>query len=190
MMHRMHTMHTMHTMGMAHRDPLLACIYLLLLIAAVLYCIALCYKTYRAVFSVVILIMVAGIILLYGSFRCRHPEYKDILLRGIDVCPWCDGWSFSHFALFFLMTYLSPGSYVIFFSLGLVWEIFEYLVYTTSNSHNDTGILKYVDRLVDLSRCKSSDQLQSKNHHWIYYRWSDLVLNTLGIILGRYVSSL
>lgn len=171
-------------------DPLLRCICFLLIIATVLYSTALRYKKYRAVFSVAILIMIALIILIYGSYRCRHPEYKDVLLRGSDICPWCDGWSFSHFTLFFLMTYLSPDSYVVFFFLGLIWEIFEYLVYTTSKSHNHTGILKYVDRLVELSRCKSADQLQSKNHHWIYYRWSDLVLNTLGIILGHYVSNL
>ena len=49
--------------------------------------------------SVIYFVICAVSIFAYGSYRCKHPEFKDILEKKLGIGE-LDGWSLSHFVFF------------------------------------------------------------------------------------------
>ena len=125
------------------------------------------------VFMIGILTIV--IIGLYGSYRCNNPEYKDMLMGKLKIWD-LDGWSISHFTLFFILGYFYPDK--MYFSLfpGLMWEAFEHYY-----GQNRPGFLG------GFGDCMTTDP-NVKNGAWWYGRLSDIIVNYLGFVIGSYMS--
>ena len=128
---------------------------------------------------IIIMISCALFIIMYSKYRCNHPEYKDPLTKGNKLCTVCDGWSISHLLFFMFLGYNFPKKFQFIMIIGIIWELLEYLVSNTN--------IKIFDFLRGVSTCKiSTDTLDD---HWFYSKWSDLVMNLIGFIAGRYISS-
>jgi len=109
-------------------------------------------------------------IFMYGSYRCDHPEYKDILETRLGISE-LDGWSLSHLLFFMLAGYIFKGDYLIgAFVIGVLWELFEHYY----GVHRPGWLGGYGD-------CIQTDRLQG---NWWYGKWSDIIMNGLGIYIG------
>ena len=121
-------------------------------------------------------VVCVAVIFLYGSFRCERPEFKDPLqtkLRLLDL----DGWSLTHLFFFMLIGYNYGGKYLVgAFILGVLWEIFEHL-YGASRPG-------WMGGYSDCS--KISDQAGG---NWWYGKWTDVVMNGSGLIIGYYLQN-
>ena len=71
------------------------------------------------------------VIFFYGWFRCKYiKNHKDIL----EFSLWkksnkigIDGWSLSHYLAFLVYGFLYPNTFILTNSLGILWELFEYI---------------------------------------------------------------
>ena len=127
----------------------------------------------------------AFIIIVYSWIRCKNKNLKDPLslnlfgLKNNPLSGVLDGWSISHFILYFLFGLYYPTKINFIIGMGVLWELFEYL---TSNS--DIEILSSIR---GISRCniKSNDNVDGD---WFYAKWSDVFVNAFGAFLGFYLS--
>lgn len=115
----------------------------------------------------------ASVIIFNGLLKCYVPSYTDPLTIRLASTPFDlfqDGWAISHFVFFAVIGYLYPSTQYILFAwiLGVLWEISEYFV-------KDTSIFP--------SACVSRLVTHSGGRWW-YGRWQDIVMNTLGLIVG------
>ena len=128
------------------------------------------------IFSIAITLSI--LIMIYGKYRCEN-KFKDPLMDGKEICRICDWWSISHFAFNFALAFSYPQYGFFIFTLGLLWELFEYSV---QKGHlRKIPILNKIDQL---SRCKSDRENKS---HWVYYELTDIPMNIAGILVGIYV---
>lgn len=117
------------------------------------------------------------IIVLYGTYRCKNTTFVDPLTQSLFPYPlnqYLDGWGISHFTFFALLAFFFPQTrYLVFlFILGLIWEILEYVS---------------KDRPLYLSKC-SYKVTTDNGQGWWYGRWQDIIMNTLGIIIGAFLA--
>ena len=124
----------------------------------------------------------AGLILWYGNYRCNNPGFKDPLIAGKTICKVCDLWSVSHFVFFLVIGYLFPNEIKFAFTLGVIWEVFEFLVGTKAN-------VPFLSIFYGLSECKSSPHLTGKKQQWIYHEWTDIGMNLAGLLIGKRLST-
>ena len=117
------------------------------------------------------------VIFLYGNYRCKNPEYKDILEIKIGIEE-LDGWSLSHLLFYTLIGYTFKGNYLIYaFLLGCLWELFEYYY----GKKRPGWLGGYGD-------CNmKTDKLDG---NWWYGKFSDIFMNTMGLFLGYYLRKL
>ena len=121
-------------------------------------------------------------IFIYGAYRCSHPDFTDPFERPLfDSVPWLDGWTFTHFLLFFLV---GRGIVIVnkksVFGLlsaafigGILWEVFEHV----AGEQRPGWMGGYGD-------CQmSTDKEDGK---WWYGKWTDVVANGSGLLLGSY----
>lgn len=115
------------------------------------------------------------VIISYGVFRCKinNDNFVDPLTKSFAPPPfdqYLDGWGISHFSFFAILAYFFPKlEYLIFiWILGVLWEIVEYM---------------FKDHPFYISKC-SYKLTTDKGTGWWYGRWQDIVMNTLGIIVG------
>jgi len=114
------------------------------------------------------------VIFLYGNYRCKNPEYKDILETKIGIGE-LDGWSLSHLLFNMLIGYLYSDKYLIYaFILGCLWEFFEHYY----GEKRPGWLGGYGD--CDMS----TDKLDG---NWWYGKWSDILMNVFGLFLGYYL---
>tara|TARA_B100000900_G_C20155931_1_gene543870 strand:- start:68 stop:517 length:450 start_codon:yes stop_codon:yes gene_type:complete len=110
----------------------------------------------------------------YGKYRCDnikwHTDVLEFSLFKNSARYGLDGWSVTHYSLFFLLGYLYPKVFVTSVLLGAVWELCETYI----------GIYKPA-LIKGLGFCELSG---NKYKVWWYGKWSDIVLNTLGFISG------
>lgn len=120
--------------------------------------------------------LVVATIVGYGTFRCTQKDYVDPLTKSLLPAPFdgfTDGWAFLHFACFCLITYLFPQHYILIWILGVSWEIIEFI---------------FKDHPFYFSDCKYK-LTTDKDEGWWYGRYEDIIVNTLGMYLGYYMSS-
>lgn len=131
-------------------------------------------------FSITFICIVTVLVIMsYGLMKCYIPTYVDPLTVKIATTPFDlvrDGWAISHFVLFAILGYMYPQvQYMLFASvLGVLWEITEYSV-------KDTSIFP--------SACVKN-MISHNSRHWWYGRWQDVVMNTLGLLVGAYVKNM
>ena len=96
--------------------------------------------------------------------------------KGGPFAQMRDGWSFSHFMWFAIVTNMYPNEIPFLIFTGVIWEIFEYL---TSNSE-----FKMLKILRGISECKIvADESQT----WFYAKYTDVIMNILGCFAGHLV---
>ena len=135
--------------------------------------------------QITLICLVIGVaIMFYGSYRCENPDFEDPLINGKKTCRICDGWSISHFLLYLVFGYFYPNEVVFAFILGVIWELFEYLISMDNENIRIPGIYE----LKKLSKCKTSVELTDKRQHWIYYEITDIFMNFAGLALGYSLS--
>lgn len=118
------------------------------------------------------------LIVAYGTFRCKQPQFKDPFTKSMFPAPWSnflDGWGLLHFFFYMGLAYKYPRHLVLIFILGLLWEIVE-------------SLLK--DRPFYISKCNVDPIIDTDGEKkvWWYGRWEDIVMNSLGMALGYYLS--
>jgi len=123
-------------------------------------------------------------IFIYNGYLCFNKDQgsKDILneidLNVIDL----NGWSLTHLFFYTLIGYLFKGNYLIYaFILGLIWEIIEYLYGEISMYYKDKENPKW---FID-GNCNIP--MDGNYKKWWYSKPSDIMVNTLGLILGSYL---
>lgn len=120
-------------------------------------------------------------ILLYGLYRCKNKEFKDPLINGKKICRVCDMWSVSHLVFNFILGYMYPNNLYFIIFMGLLWELFEYLI--QSDYVNNIPVFQ---NIIGISKCKDDKILSNKKMHWVYYELTDIPMNIIGAILGVY----
>jgi len=117
---------------------------------------------------------------LYGKYRCdnikHHTDvlefslYKDSKKYGLD------GWSITHFCFNFFIGYFFPKTFTLTILGGIIWELFETYV----------GIYK-PSIIQNYGFCKSLTS-DNEDQIWWYGKWSDIIINIIGFLIGKYVS--
>lgn len=114
-------------------------------------------------------------IIIYGTYRCKHKEFKDPLTLSFIGEPWdkfLDGWGIIHFLFYMMLVYLYPAQWKLIFIYGVSWEILESYFY---------------DHPFYLSECSynlATDDVPG----WWYGRWQDVIMNSLGMMVGYYLA--
>ena len=113
----------------------------------------------------IISLSVCAIIVIYGKIRCA-VGLKDPLTTSLyeNQKNFTDGWAFSHFMFFFILTALYPSHFLLIQLLGLIWEVAEFI----SENHP-----------FYLTECKNDT-----GDKWWYGRWEDIIVNLLGGLFG------
>lgn len=130
-------------------------------------------------FIIAYIICVASI-LAYSKLKCKFMNSKDIMLTKIGMG--LDLWSISHLLFNMLVGYYFSGNYLIYaFILGCIWELIEYLYGLMITHHAENNINEF-SWLTDIE-CN----FKTDNGVWWYHKWSDIVMNTFGLIIGSYL---
>lgn len=122
-------------------------------------------------------IFVCSMIIAYGMYRCKTSSFRDpitqcVLKDNKQLCQFLDGWGFLHFFYFMLLGYLFPHNLQMIFWTGVLWEVVE----SYSQEHP-----------FYLSECQSLLKTDQDTGWW-YGRWQDVVMNTLGMFCGYFLS--
>ena len=126
------------------------------------------------------LIVTLGLAVLYivvnGYIRCKYGTGSDILMTKLGICD-LDGWSLTHFGLFTYVGYRFPSRFVEAMGAGITWELWEYWC----GKSRPSWMGGFGD--CDLT----TDQIDSTHQNWWFGRYSDIVMNLSGFILGQYI---
>tara|TARA_B100000902_G_C27205533_1_gene861418 strand:+ start:68 stop:493 length:426 start_codon:yes stop_codon:yes gene_type:complete len=112
----------------------------------------------------------------YGKYRCTHKNFKDPLEATLF---WgLDGWSATHFFWYMVLGYVFPETFILSTCIGIAWELFEH--YYGKNRPGWLG--GYGD-------CQGLESDKEEDGNWWYGKWSDIVCNTSGFIIGQYIKA-
>jgi len=111
------------------------------------------------------------VIIIYGTYRCKTPDFSDPLTNSVfdgELKNFFDGWGIAHLIFYLVLTYLFPRKAPLIFIFGVAWEIIESIFH---------------DHPFYISKCDyrlTTDQQSG----WWYGRWQDIVMNSIGMIIG------
>jgi len=122
------------------------------------------------------------IVFFYGWYRCKnikgHRDLLEFSLFKNSKDYGVDGWLLSHYVFFVVLGYLFPNTLRISFLAGLSWEIFEWYCGT------------YKPKCLEgIGFCESPSGAKNNGKVWWYWKWQDPVVNLLGFIMGKYLST-
>ena len=110
--------------------------------------------------------------LLYGKYRCTHPDFLDPLLKKSGIWD-LDGWSMMHVGQYIILGYLFPHYFYFIMGLGIIWEGLEF----------------YYERAkLDIFKGYGHCTTDSGDQVWWYGKLSDLVCNLVGFRIGYALS--
>ena len=118
---------------------------------------------------VIVLILLSSLIFIvvYGQV-VKSRGGDDILQDHFAPCKGCDYWALLHTVLFFILAYLFPQYILEFSIIGIMWELLEY-------STGDPEVREIIG-------------LDFRGGKWWYGRLSDIMFNSIGLILGYLAS--
>lgn len=116
---------------------------------------------------IIISIFIFGYYLYYKKCDILDKRYNNTNIKILD--NFSNGWAFSHFILFFILTYIYPSEWLFLLICGIIWEIIEYIL-----------SLKYFKKLFKYYIDSNYDE---NNNYW-YAQYEDIITNILGIILA------
>lgn len=115
-------------------------------------------------------------IVIYGTIRCKG-KFVDPLTKSFVGKPWdsfLDGWGISHFLFYMALGYYFPHRLLFLTTLGVLWELIESL---------------FKEHPFYLSKCHYKGTDREGGAHWWYGRWQDVIMNTLGLLVGALIAS-
>ena len=112
----------------------------------------------------------------YGKYRCTHKTFKDPLETPLFLG--LDGWSATHFFWFMTLGYVYPETFIVSTLIGILWELFEH--YYGKNRPGWLG--GYGD-------CNGLLSDKEKDGNWWYGKWSDILCNISGFLIGQYIKN-
>lgn len=126
----------------------------------------------------IVFFVCAMVIVGYGTIRCNSATFKDPLTQSVAPPPFdsfLDGWGISHLIFYGVLTffYPDPRSMIFIWTIGIVWEIVESF---------------FQDHPFYLSSCKNNGYEHDKGSGWWYGRWQDIVMNSIGMLMGYTVA--
>ena len=122
------------------------------------------------------LALVVIVIFTNGYIRCKYGTKTDILMTKLNICD-LDGWSLTHFGLFTYVGYRFPSRIIEAMSLGIGWELWEQWCGDTRPS--------WMGGFGDCDL--STDQIDDTHKDWWFGRYSDIIINLCGFLLGQYI---
>ena len=135
-----------------------------------------------AIKACIVATSIIGSIFIYGNHLCQHPEFKDPLEKPLfdEKLPWLDGWAYAHFMAFFFMGLFGatcnvpywPRIVAVGLGIGIAWEVFEHVV----GKERPGWMGGYGG--CNLATDKNEDG------NWWYGKWTDVLMNGTGMILG------
>ena len=121
------------------------------------------------------------LIVIYKKNNCSDiNNHKDILEFEIfkgSVKYGIDGWSITHLLLFCIIGYIYPSTFIISMCIGSIWELFE----TYMGIYKSTQLKKW-------GFCDTFGS-DGKLKVWWYGKWSDIIMNLFGFILGHFIKN-
>lgn len=129
-------------------------------------------------YIIAVFIVVAAFIIGYGTYRCTQKDFVDPITKSILPPPfdaYTDGWAFLHFACYGTLAYFFPNKYQLLFIafIGVLWEVIESI---------------FKDHPFYFSNCKYK-LTTDKETGWWYGRYQDIIMNTLGMMVGYYFAT-
>ena len=114
---------------------------------------------------------------LYGYYRCKNLEtHNDLfgfsLFNNSQSDYGLDGWSLTHLFFYMLIGYLFPEKMVFTISLGIIWELFETYI----------GLYK-PSIFKEFGFCSTDN-----SKVWWYGKYSDILVNFIGFIIGQHLA--
>ena len=150
----------------------------------------------------------ASTIILYGRYRCLNiDKYKDPLQFCFNETCDLDGWSITHLLFYMFIGYLYPQTLILTMFFSGLWELFEYYVghykppfmenwgFCLSDNCAECEKCKDGSNVTDLEntkdlekceKCKNGENI--KEHVWWYGKYSDLLINFIGFIIGMSIN--
>ena len=122
------------------------------------------------------LFIVCIILHLFSFIRCTFLKFGiniDFLSYNKQNNLILNGWATSHFILYLIVGYLYPNEYLYVFSLGIIWEIYEYLF--AKDKIFISNIYKFL--------CGEKDGIMQ-----MVYNKYDPLINLVGYIIGNFLS--
>ena len=104
------------------------------------------------------IVIIAFIIFMLAGTAIAVTQQTDVSKGLSEPVIQFTGWRLSHFFLHLLLGFLFPSKFLLFFTLGVIWEIIEYII----------GIV-------------------TENNWWGETLWAhcqDIIANTLGFMIG------
>lgn len=133
------------------------------------------------------LFLIASSVIIYSQIRCAYPDFKDPL--GIHSELYIDGWLLSHFITFGIVGYVFPTHFYLAMILGVLWEIFEYLLGKNTPTFLKCKIQnKNKPKYQYLFKTNDSN-IQTKNDAWWYARHEDIIVDFLGFVTGYFIKT-
>lgn len=129
---------------------------------------------------------------LFGShnncFICTKLNYNGYLTN----------WSVSHFVVFAICGYLCPNNAYLLIALGILWEIIELILEYNAKLNQHGFLCKHMPNCKEsISKKEFWDHYLGYHNHELILFWcsggllgslSDIVIDTLGIYVGRYLA--
>ena len=123
-------------------------------------------------------VIVLSFIFLYGQYRCSNKTFKDPLEKKISIAKIeLDGWSITHVTFFMLMGYLFPNTLIQTMGMGILWELFEHVY----GKHRPGWLGGYGGQCNNMATDR-------EDGNWWYGKWTDIVCNMFGFLVGQYLS--
>jgi len=108
---------------------------------------------------IISLVFIYKEILSYLEIHFNNDPLRMKLFDNIDIT----GWSISHFIVFAIAGYYGHKHIICLMLIGILWEIIEIILgYITKSNNTDDSI-------------------------WWYGSFSDIIVNFLGLMTGKYV---
>jgi len=106
---------------------------------------------------------------LYGSYRCTHPDYNDILMKNLNIMD-LNGWSITHLITFFFLGYYYPNQFIISMMFGIGWEALEHWM-----GKSRPAVLGGFGNCI------------TDTKDWWFGRLSDIIINFVGFMIGVWI---
>ena len=98
-------------------------------------------------------------------------------------------WPVSHFIMYFILGIVAPRYWMLWFTLGTIWELIEYLVGYIISEIQDDNDDNNDDNNEDNEDNDNNDDTQYVER-WVSGSINDIIFNLIGLIVGIFVNYL
>jgi hypothetical protein len=105
----------------------------------------------------------------------NDPLQHKLFDKNINIT----GWSATHFIVFAIAGYYGHKHIICLMLIGILWELIEVMLsFVTNVPFTDINIKKSL---------QNNRKINNDNYNWWYGSFSDIIVNFLGLMTGKYV---